>query len=307
MIKFAEYQLLNEIKATNRVGIQHLDKLTPTKFLNLMYVFYKEFGGVLPKSKVKVTEKVDGSSIRFGVDANNNFFIESSYSGPIYDDGDYTNYVISRGYEANEISQNFENLLKLLKSNKELNAILKKYNKGTGVKIVGEMMYNPMAKVKGSKIRYVYMDYDKSKLANILTMVPFSIEPEEIDKKSLINEMVAISTKDVRFDKVRSIATNNIDLSFEVKNIETLLKNYETTLAALKSRKKADKEEKEILKGIIQSSQKAVREKILTYIKSGTYGEEFEGVVLEIIGTASLKVTSNTFRKRMAQAKENHS
>jgi hypothetical protein len=304
MLSFNDFQALNEIKATNRVGIQHLDKLTPTKFLELMYVFYKEFGGVLPKSKVKVTEKVDGSSIRFGVDGKNNFFIESSYSGPIYDEGDYTNYVISRGYEANEISQNFENLLKLLKSHKALNEVLQKHNKGEGVKVIGEMMYNPMAKVNGNKIRYVYMDYDKSKLANVLTVVPFSVEPEDIDKKALIQDLMAISTKDIRFDKIHQIDTSNIDLSFEVKNIETLLKNFDQTLAALKSRKKADKEEKEILKGIIQSSQAEVREKILSYIKNGTYGEEFEGVVLEIIGTAALKVTSNTFRKRMAQAKQ---
>jgi len=305
MISFSEYQLLNEIKATTRVGIQHIDKLSPVKFFELMYVFYKEFNGVLPKSKVKVTEKVDGSSIRFGVDALNNFFIESSYSGPIYDEGDYTNYVISRGYEANEISQNFENLLKLLKANKALVELLKKYNKGQGVKIVGEMMYNPMAKVDGSKIRYVYMDYDKKKLANILTVVPFSIEPDDIDK-SIVKDLVGISTKDIRFDKIRQIETDSIDLSFEVKNIETLLKNFDTTLASLKSRKKVDKEEKEILKGIIQSTQVSVRNKILSYIKSGTYGTEFEGVVLEIMGTATLKVTSNIFRKRMAQAKEAH-
>ena len=181
MVSFSEYQLLNEIKATHRVGIQHLDKLTPTKFFELMYVFYKEFGGVLPSKKVKVTEKVDGSSIRFGVDAQNHFFIESSYSGPVYDEGDYTNYVISRGYEPNEISQNFENLLKLLKPIKTLLEVLKKHNKGEGVKVIGEMMYNPMAKVDGKKIRYVYMNYDKSKLANVLTMVPFSVEPDDID------------------------------------------------------------------------------------------------------------------------------
>ena len=305
MLTFSDIQQLNEIKATSRVGIQHIDKLSPTKFFELMYVFYKEFGGVLPKSKVKVTEKVDGASIRFGVDGLNNFFIESSYSGPVYDEGDYTNYVISRGYEASEISQNFENLLKLLKTNKPLLALLKKYNKGQGVKIVGEMMYNPMAKIDGKKIRYVYMDYDKNKLANILTVVPFSIEPDDIDR-SIIKELVKISTKDIRFDKIRSIETKTIDLSFEVKNIETLLINFDQTLANLKSRKKVDKEEKEILKGIIQSTQTQVRNKILSYIKSGTYGTEFEGVVLDIMGTATLKVTSNIFRKRMAQAKERH-
>lgn len=295
MKSFKRY--LTEIKATQRVGIQHLDKLTPTKFLQLMKVFKDDFNGVLPSKQLQVTEKLDGSSIRLGMNGNNEFFIESSYSGPVYKAGDYTDYVISRGYEANEVSKNFEDLLDVLKKNSKLQAVLKKHNTGSGIKIVGEMFYNPMGKeVSKDKIRFIYIDYDKSKLAELLTVVPFSIEGE-VDKKALIDDLVKISDRKIRFDKIKSMNIPDIDLNFGVGSIAELLKNYDKALAILQSRKHADREEKAIIKGLIEKAQSDVRTTILQYINKGKYGEEFEGIVLDILGS-KLKVTSDVFRKR---------
>ena len=295
MISFKRY--LTEIKATQRVGIQHLDKLTPTKFLQLMKVFKDDFNGVLPSKQLQVTEKLDGSSIRLGMNGNNEFFIESSYSGPVYKAGDYTDYVISRGYEANEVSKNFENLLDVLKKNSKLQAVLKKHNNGDGIKIIGEMFYNPMGKeVSKDKIRFIYIDYDKSKLAELLTVVPFSIEGE-VDKKALIDDLVKISDRKIRFDKIKSMNIPDIDLNFGVGSIAELLKNYDKALAILQSRKHADREEKAIIKGLIEKAQSDVRTNILRYINKGEYGTEFEGIVLDILG-GKLKVTSDVFRKR---------
>jgi hypothetical protein len=86
-------------------------------------------------------------------------------------------------------------------------------------------------------------------------------------------------------------------LNFGVGSIAELLKNYDKALAILQSRKHADREEKAIIKGLIEKAQSDVRTNILRYINKGEYGTEFEGIVLDILG-GKLKVTSDVFRKR---------
>lgn len=213
--RFSQF-LSESITATPRVGIQHLDKLTPIKFLELVKIFNDEFKGVLKTNEIKVSEKVDGSSIRFGLDPKGKFFIESSYSGPLFKSGDFTNYVISRGYQPDELSQNFENLFLLLKQHKPLYDVLKKHNTPNGIKVIGEMFYNPMAKVDDNKLKFVYIKYDKSKLANILTVIPFSTLPPE-KAVELFEDLYKISNKDIRFDRLPQLKTSNLDISFQLK------------------------------------------------------------------------------------------
>ena len=124
MITFKQY--LQE--ATQRVGIQHLEKMPPKKFIQLVNAINKKYKGILSKDSIDITEKIDGSSLRIGQNSNGQPFIESSYSGEIYIDGGYTSYVKSRGYDPSSVSEGFDNILKSIKTDSKLQKLFSKYN-----------------------------------------------------------------------------------------------------------------------------------------------------------------------------------
>jgi len=70
------------MKKTKRVGIQHLNKLKPMDFINLVKMFKEEMGGKISDKNASISLKVDGFGCRFGLDPKDNFFLESSNSGP---------------------------------------------------------------------------------------------------------------------------------------------------------------------------------------------------------------------------------
>jgi len=67
MQRFKDF--LNE-SATQKVYIQHLNKMKPLKFLELIHKLQSKYKGILAKDKVDITEKIDGSALRIGQDHN---------------------------------------------------------------------------------------------------------------------------------------------------------------------------------------------------------------------------------------------
>jgi len=300
--KFKEF--LQEVEVAHRVGIKHLKDLRPIDFIGLLNYFKKELKGILSTNdKVSIEEKIDGSRLIFGFDERGDFFIKSSYSPPIKQPGDYTKYVISRGYSENEISKAFENVFKLLKNYKPLQNLLEKYHKpNIPLVILCELLYNPLGKeINPGKIRFVNIDYDKTKLGKTATLILINvdgIEKEKLDEFK--KEFETLSNTEIKFFSDTKIKTT-IDLSYEIENFFkeiTKNKSYEEALRILQSRKKADKEEKELLKALIEKYKEKIANKIIKAIKQGKLGDEFEGIVLKLYDGRTIKVINPIFTKR---------
>ena len=96
--------------------------------------------------KINITEKFDGFGIRFGLDQDKRFFIESSRSGPVFDAGTFRNFAIKKFGSSNPIAEGYEDIFITLQQNPKLQAVLKKYWEPSGLKVIAEALYLPNKK-----------------------------------------------------------------------------------------------------------------------------------------------------------------
>lgn len=297
MIRFRQY--LQEVAQTKRVGIQHIEKMKPLDFIALMNYFKSDLKGVLSQKAVKITEKVDGAGFRMGVDEKGKFFIESSHSGPQFTPGSFTAYAKTRGGNI-DIAGAYDDVFKRLKGMTRLQSLLKKISGDKGIKVIGEMMYNPVGDIQGSKIKFVATNYDRSKLGKLATFVLFAVvdgEGKEYpDQKNTINLFKEVGDENIKFEDP-SIDFNKLDVTLEVKDFFKTFSDLKEIERVLQSRKHVDREPKKALVGLIGAYQEALGKKLINNIKSGKFGDEFEGLVFQLASGKSFKVVTQRFKK----------
>lgn len=208
------------MKDTKRKGIKHL-------FNNCNQMSNKEFGKltetikrlkVISNENSTASEKIDGFGFRFGVDEDNNFFVESSRSGPVYESGIFTNYTIAKFGKPNEISEAYESLFYTLKTNFALRAILQKYTGlYSGIKIVCECLFSSLGVCcDNGLIKFVTIEYDNSKLGEFATFSLIKVvdsDGNEIDC-NIIQELLNISNDEIKFiyPKIESFKVDFSDM-----------------------------------------------------------------------------------------------
>jgi hypothetical protein len=296
LIRFKEFVLMNEeIQATSRKGIEHLDKFSPLKFLELLKNFK------LNKSIV-VREKIDGSGLRFGI-IDGEFFCETSYSGP-FKPGEYTKIIKSKfGYDPTDWSIEFDNLSYYLSKQSQILNILKEYQP---LKVIAEVLYNPLAKDELEElVKFVHIYYDKSKLGSIATLIPIAVIDDSGDRhrfeKIIIQKLTSLSNSELK------IISNvlNTDLEFEVDDYLSLLNGFDNIEYFLKSRKQSDLSTKNTILEIINKIKDDLRDKVLKQ-SYNLLGNDSEGYVLEFPNqNINLKITTDTFKNQMKKDKEN--
>jgi hypothetical protein len=304
MLRFKQH--ITEQVKTKKVFIDHLDKMKPLKFLEFAKKLDKEFGGVLSKEKISITEKIDGSALRVGQDANGNSFIESSMSASMFNVGDFEARDISKGYSG-EIGKKFDNILKEFKNDKQFQSVLKKYNTN-GIKVIGEILYVPMGIDEVDKIKFIRISYDKKKLGTLLTFVPFevidgegNVHPKQAD---VISDLYKISNDTRKILKPTIHIDKDINIAMELKDFDlAITKQYENLEDLLTSRKKVDKELKAAVIEEIGKYQKQITSKILTYIKSGSLGPDYEGIVIKMNDGSIIKIVTDVFKAGSFQKK----
>jgi len=204
------------MKDTKRKGIKHL-------FNHCNQMSNKEFGKLsetIKKLKVisnensTASEKIDGFGFRFGVDQDNNFFVESSRSGPVYESGVFTNYTIAKFGKTNEISEAYESLFYTLKRNFKLRAILQKY---TGIKIVCECLFYSLGVCNNGLMKFVTIEYDESKLGQFATFSLIKVvdsEGNDLDC-NVIQELLSISDDEIKYiyPKIESFKIDFSDMT----------------------------------------------------------------------------------------------
>lgn len=307
MLSFKKYVSESQEKSsTTKIFIDHLDKMKPLKFLELAKKLNDEFGGILSKEHVEITEKIDGSALRIGQDQNGKSFIESSTSPSTFNVGEFTSRALAKGY-SDSIGKHFDDILRKVKDDKAIQAVLSRFNDGNGIKVIGEMLYLPLGIDEIDKIKFIRISYDKDKLGSEWTFIPFNVvymngttHPKEEQVKS---EIYKISNAQRKYVKPTLKLSKDIDISIELKDIGDITKKYSNLDALLTSRKKIDADLKEAIKKEIEEFQKLLASKILRHVETGAFGKDFEGIVLKLSDGSLLKIVTDKFKSTEFKSK----
>lgn len=299
MKSFLEF--INEMKQTKRVGIDHLNKIKPLDFIKLVKYIKDEMNGKINDTVASTTIKVDGFGLRFGLSAEGDFFIESSNSGPQFKAGAFSEYTKNKKGEVDQISIAYDAVYDSLSKNKKLQAILKKNNTESGIKIIAECLYSPIGKKDNGKIKFVAINYDEAKLGKIATFVLIkAINGNGDPIKNVLPEIKKLSTPDYLFSDVK-VKTEGVDLNIDINNILKFIEKYPDWEKIVLSRKHADRAMKAMIKDALVDYQNKMGKKIIGMIKDAKFGEEFEGIVVQLANGKSFKVIHHDFSSRKDQ------
>lgn len=309
-----------EVEATKRKGIQHIYggdqgqySMKPNDFLEIIRFIKNSNEGKLNAANSRLSEKADGFSLKFGLDANDKFFIESSHSGPIFDEGKFRQFTIGKRGQTDPVTEGYEDILKELKNYDKLQKYLKSINTPSGIKIQTEAFYLPIGKGSeedNSLVKFVATWYKKEKLGEWATFVVINAtdgkgRPLEQEKVQKIKEdLKNLSTNGIRFDYGDILDFNEVDLTPEIQRVEKFINNIEKEygqkideIIMNPSRKKPAMEQKRRIKQELLQIQKDFSKKLGSLIKSGKFGDEYEGLVYELANGIMFKVVSDRFKE----------
>lgn len=303
-----------KLEEANKLSIQRFsgaNEMTDIEFLN----FLRRIQPLVKQGKMdlsvadqaSVTEKLDGSPCKWGLNAAGQFFVESANSGEV---------TIANAEKLNNpFTVHFYEALKFLNGYKPLQAKLQAVKKKHGAfKITSEMF--PVLTHKGDElgdIVFASTKYNKSKLGNKGAFVCFgaTCEKHGEEKSDEILDMVGDTSdpewKIYNINKHGSLSREG--LVFNLAGIQKLVGDptkLSQAEALLKSRK--DSPEKDALKKIIRKVKDQMQgilnkyaERINTFLSSDASRKyPVEGVVLKINlpdEPVFIKGTSEIFHK----------
>lgn len=301
MITFSQYLKITEqeVVASKRQGITHLQEMKPEEFVAWMRSVKTELGGVL--KNIKVVMKIDGLGARFGKDSSGKIFFEGSRTGPVFDSGAFAAFARGKSDDVEVIARatHYDNMLEIFKTSRFMNAL------PNNVKIVAELFYNPMAEETDTGIKFVTVSYDKNKLGSLMTIMPYTVLDalsghDHTNKASILDALYKESD-----DKIKIIDPNLKLTEIDITSFADAASAYsDESLEILKSRKAADKMAKQNLLNIIQKIKDDLADYLLQHPGiEGKFklGPSIEGVVLHLPskqygGTLPYKVTTPDFK-----------
>lgn len=307
------FTLLNEaLDATKRVGIKHLynpgnsQELQPLDFLKLVDLLDAE-GGVLTNGEnVAITEKSDGAAFRFGLDEEGKFFIEQSYSGPVYTAQNFIDTSRKRTGGVNRIARGWANIFNVLKADEKTQKCLRHIFDEIGAfKLCGEIFISDLGyEDKDGFVTFVGSRYDKAKLGSVATIILFNgINADETDIEYLIKNA---SSKAIKYDdaELNENTKIKINLKKEIAQIKAALRDIAEQFGDIEailsnpSRKKPNLALKKQVKGLIEEQQgilnAAMEKRLEDY--TGKWGPDFEGFVFKFNDGTMVKITSAKFK-----------
>lgn len=278
------------MEPTKRVSIPHLSKMKPLEFIELCYYIRDSLNYVISSKKMWITEKVDGFGLRFGVDANRDFFIESSSSGPQYEEGAFARYNIEKRGESNPIADGYDDIFRKLSRSQILQEYLATFP--GGIKIICECLYTKNASWEGDGLRFLNCVYDPKKIGSWATFVCFgAISPKPVDFDELIDKLSALGNSNCMFT---SAYVDFVDVN--VKPFVDTVLSLEGKRAILSSRKASDRATKEVMLEMITQAQERMADALIAGAR-GRFGG-LEGLVFEIPGGRLFKVVTEDYTER---------
>ena len=298
MLSFKEFLNEQSVATSKRQGIQHFQDMKPIEFINWLNEVKKTHKGIL--KGIKVNLKVDGGNFKIGKDSNGTPFVEGSRTGPIFDDNAFSRHALSSNKSEEIVTRAFhyDKVAELLKKSKLMKAL------PNDSKLIFELFYNPMGKDLGNHIQFVTVQYDKAKLGDIITVIPYncvyaSTGQPRPDEQEIISEIEKQSSKDIRVVSPR-LGFSGVDLNGIIDPINQF---DDEAKRIITSRKKADKEQKSALLQILaQIKQKIYDElllnpKYLDGLDRICNPDDNEGICL-FLPHGTFKMTSQKFQQQ---------
>ncbi len=298
MITFKQF-LIEDVVASKRKSMMHLQSMKPVEFVQWVKSIDADLGGIL--TNLNVTLKVDGLGARFGKDKNGRLFFEGSRTGPIFEPKSFSNHAKSKGSSDEIVARaaHYDDMFDLLKGSSFVKSL------PADTKVICEIFYNPMATEKDGKLTFVTVQYDKSKLGKVMTIVPIDVlsastgEPHP-NAASIIQGLYKASGSDLKVVNPE-LTADKIDVRAKIKSI---LKFGERELSVIKSLKAADKPEKALLIKAIDDAKNDLAQHLLDHpgiVGKDKLGKDIEGLVFSINGQP-VKVTTQEFKDSKKKA-----
>lgn len=307
----------------NRKGIPHLySEYKPDKY-SMPYSDFVKFigsldksGGIITPDNSIVSEKADGLAIKFGISDKGKFFMQGSYSGPVFDgnfEGKIKHKPVKEAFEKNftKIKRLVEPDLKRYCAAMELN----------GIVIHAEWLYSPLAIQRNDDPKVVYFvatNYSKDKLGKWSTFPIINItdyqgnELTDNAQEIITKTLQDLSNSDVIFLPLNIPVFNPIDLSMEIDSVKQEINTFAIQepefeqILANKSLKRQDqakkKEVQQSLTRALLPYQRKMHEKIYNNLAAlaGKLGD-IEGIVIKFKSNnkdITFKVINPKFHKQ---------
>jgi len=284
--------------------------MSPAEFLEIVNWVEEQADQKIGPANSIFSEKADGIGLRFGLDENDRFFLESSRSGPQFDKGSFGKFAIGKSGKTNKISDTYDDIHATLFDDKVLNAILKKYNTN-GIKVVGEGFYLPNGVDHDDDkdlVKFIATYYRKDKLGSWATFVLFDVLDgngnKHPDADKIIKSIKTLSNKKVTYEDSSTDVNDSVDFKAEIKELRTLIASIEKKEARTindiltdKSRKRDATTKRKEIKAEILKIQKLFADKLGKLIK-GKWGPQLEGLVVQLANGTAFKVISDTFKEQ---------
>ena len=203
-----------------------------------------------------------GIGFRCGKDSDGKIYIEGSRTGPIFDEGSFSSYAKGKTDDIEIIARavHYDNILVKIKSASFMKAV------PNNTKIVCELFYNSMSEMNEKGIKFVTITYDKTKLGSEMTILPYTILESSSGKEHPEKDEILSNLYKQSNDKIKIIDPNlnftEIDINTWIDPISTI---SDDSLLILKSRKAADKENKQNLLNIIQQMKDEMGDYLLNH------------------------------------------
>lgn len=317
---FLDYPLLEAMEATARQGIHHLYnpgnamQLSQPDFLDVLDYLEKQ-GKLINGKNFSLTEKSDGAAFRMGIDDEEQFFIEQSYSGPIYDSDSIRQKYEQKYGRSVRLGRGWANMFDMLKTDSKTQACLKKvYDKFGAFKINAEIFITELGMDDGNgNLTFVASRYNKEKIGKDGTIVMFTVNGPDGAPLDASNKIIKFMIKNatstsIKYDDAELNTEQNIeiDLGPTIKMIKKNLAELQDSLPgdmreilANTSRKREDQALKKKVKLAIQDQQGILNNVFESQLEhyEGKWGPDYEGVVIKLKNGLMLKITSKKFKE----------
>lgn len=287
---------------SKRVDIPELSNLGQKRSLKLLEKIYAEQGSMIFRNQC--FEKIDGEYIKFGLDENNRFFVESSHVGPIFEKGGFEKHA-SKKYSGDElnVARRWDNLFEFLLNNKKLmNNLIYANSHGFGVKVYGEILYTPSAKKEDETyIQFNLIPYKRALLGYTATLVVFKVD-NSMTLPYFLERDLGLNIYKVDRDFVcyrMPQKQENVMCYSELKTFfDTVVGMFGSRQGywdILNSRKLSEKPARTEFLNMMNETKEKIGRKIVAHYPKGQLGEFQEGIVCDLGDNIKFKVLTPHF------------
>lgn len=292
---------MNDVVSTKRKGLVHFQDMKPVEFIN----FCRDVSSVMKGKLVglKTMLKIDGLGFRFGRDAAGNVFVESSRSGPIFKPGAFSEHAAHYSIDPDVLAraEHYDNLASLFRNREFIRVV------PPDRKVVCEVFYNPMGVERDSGIVFVTVEYDKSKLGSLMTLLPHKVLVSSTgdlapDQDKVLSDLIKESTSEIKIISP-NLKMGEIDVT---EFIDPILSLGPEAIKTLVSRKPAEADSKAAITAVINKTKEELAEYILEHPEIvGKYqlGPDIEGLIVSIRGK-EYKFTTPEFKQAIKNKRE---